>query len=69
MNFKTDALTDCWKVNRLRHNEQTHIARPRSRSAALKKLLSWLTIWFRVKKTCRRLRERSMKSHARQAFG
>jgi len=36
---------------------------------AWKKMLTWLTIWFWVKKIRRRLIERSVKSHSRQAFG
>jgi len=39
------------------------------RSAALKKVFNWLTIWFWVEKIRHRLTERSVKSHARQAFG
>jgi len=49
MNFQTNsgpkvALTGCWKVKRHRHSEQTHSGTPRS--AALKKMLTWLMIWF-----------------------
>ena len=47
-------------------NRLTGSGRPRS--AALKKVLTWLTTWFQVKKICHRFTEWSVKSHARQAF-
>ena len=55
-------LRDIGTINRL-------TVSGRLQSATLKKMLIWLTIWFRVKKIRRRLTEWSVKSHARQTFG
>jgi len=76
MNFQTNggqqvALTGCWKSEETPAvgtvNSLTGSDRPQS--AALKKMLTWLTIWFWVKKICHSLTEQSVKSCARQELG
>jgi len=56
-------------INRLL--KEIHLHRPSGRlqNAATKKMLTSLTIWFRVKKIGCRLTKRYVKSHAEQAFG